>query len=188
MPEQARRSGKRQTCSAGQSRCGPCQTFRRDHLSNMCHNGKMLTNVATIGGLAGIIVSIMLLAWQTRAVAQQTQISNAIASASVISNSTSGLREVLSHLIEHPELRPYFYDAKRPPLRGNKRMRIVTTAEILADALEEGLSVNRLVPTARLFEEWPLYCIDMLTSSPALNEIVQQHPNSWQLLRALQPR
>jgi hypothetical protein len=148
----------------------------------------MLTSVATIVGLAGVIVSVMLLAWQTRAVAQQTRISNAIASASVISNSTSGLREVLSIFVEHPELRPYFYGSKRLPLRGHRRERVVTAAEILADILEEGLSVNRLVQTARFSEEWPLYCADMLASSPALNEVMQQSPNSWQMLRALQSR
>jgi hypothetical protein len=152
------------------------------------HNVRMLTSVATIVGLAGVIISVTLLAWQTRAVAQQTKISNAIASASVISNSTSGLREVLSIFVEHPELRPYFYGSRRPPFHGHRRERIVTVAEILADILEEGLSVNRLVQTSRFSEEWPLYCADMLTSSPALNEIIQQNPNSWELLRALQPR
>jgi hypothetical protein len=152
------------------------------------HNIWMLTNVATIVGLAGVISSVVLLAWQTRAVAQQTRISNSIASASVISNSTSGLREVLALFIEHPELRPYFYEFKSPPSQGNKRARIITAAEILADILEEGLSVNRLVQTVRFSEEWPLFCADMLTSSPALNEVIQQNPNSWRLLRALQPR
>jgi hypothetical protein len=135
-----------------------------------------------------VIVSLMLLAWQTRSVAQQTKISNAIANASVISNSTSGLREVLSLFIEHPELRPYFYESKRPPSRGHKRTRIVTAAEILADILEEGLSANRLVRTDRFSEEWPLYCADMLASSPVLNDVIKQNPNSWQLLRALHPR
>lgn len=147
----------------------------------------MLTQVATIVGLAGVIVSVMLLAWQTRSVAQQTKISNAIASASVISNSTSGLREVLSLLIEYPELRPYFFGSKYPPLYGHKRVRIITTAEILADILEEGLSVNRLVRTARFSNEWPVYCADLLATSPALNYVMKQNPDSWELLRALQP-
>ena len=147
----------------------------------------MLTNVATIVGLAGVIASVVLLAWQTRAVAQQAKINNVIASASVINNSTSALREVLSLFVEHPELRPYFYESRRAPSRGHKCKRIVTVAEILADILEEGLAVNLLMSTSRLSEEWPLYCADMLASSPALNEIVNQKPNSWKLLRALRP-
>jgi hypothetical protein len=148
----------------------------------------MITDVATIVGLAGVIASVILLAWQTRAVAQQTKISNAIASASVISNSTSGLREVLSLFIEYPELRPYFYGSRRPPAHGHKRTRIITAAEMLADILEEGLAVNNLVRTVRFSQEWPLYCADLLTTSPGLNYVIQQNPNSWELLRALQPR
>jgi hypothetical protein len=164
----------------------------RTHLKaitrGMRDNARVLTNIATIGGLAGVIVSVTLLAWQTRAVAQQAKISNAIASVSVISNSTSSLRQVFSLFVEYPELRPYFYESKRPPLRGHKRTRIFAVAEIFADILEEGLSANRLVRTVRLYEEWPLYCAHMLTTSPALNEIMQQHPDWWQLLRALQSR
>jgi hypothetical protein len=154
----------------------------------MRHNVRMLTGVATIVGLAGVIVSVILLAWQTRSVAQQTKISNAIANASVISNSTSGLREALSLFVEYPELRPYFYESRHPPLHGHKRRRIFTVAEILADILEEGLAVNRIVRTVRFSKEWPAYCVGMLTASPALSEVIQQNPDSWQLLRALQSR
>jgi hypothetical protein len=146
----------------------------------------MLTTVATIGGLAGVIASVALLAWQTRAVARQTEISNAIASASVINNTTSSLREILLLFVEHPELRPYFYESKLPPSRGLKRIRVVTVAEMLADTLEEGLSVDRHVRTVRIYEEWPLYCIDMLATSPALNEVMLQHPSWWRTLKTLQ--
>lgn len=155
--------------------------------SHKRHNVGMLTNVATIVGLAGVIVSVALLAWQTRAVAQQTKISNAIACASVINSSTSSLRQVFLLFVEYPELRPYFYESKQPPMRGPKRVRVFVVAEMLADILEEGLSVNRLVRTVRIYEEWPLYCSDMLSTSPALNEIMQQHPEWWRLLRALPP-
>ena len=154
----------------------------------MRHNVRMLTNIATIGGLAGVVVSVVLLAWQTRAVAQQTKISNSIACASVINSSTSSLRQIFLLFVEYPELRSYFYESKSPPLRGAKRIRILSVAEMLADILEEGLSVNRLVRTVRIYEEWPLYCADMLAASPVLNEIMQQHPDWWRLLRALQPR
>ncbi len=133
----------------------------------MRHTVEMLTTIATIGGLAGVIASVALLAWQTRAVARQTEISNAIASASVINNTTSSLRQILLLFVEYPELRPYFYESKLPPSRGLKRIRILTVAEMLADILEEGLSVDRLVRTVRIYEEWPLYCADMLSTSPA---------------------
>jgi hypothetical protein len=154
----------------------------------MRHNVGMLTSVATIIGLAGVIASVALLAWQTRAVARQTEISNSIAGASVISSMTSSLRQVLLLFVEYPELRPYFYESKPSPLRGPKRVRILTVAEMLANILEEGLSVNRFVWTVRIYEEWPLYCADMLATSPALNEVMLQHPEWWRTLRTLQGR
>ena len=44
----------------------------------------MVTSITAIGGLIGLIISTGLLAWQTRAVAQQTAISNRIAGVSVL--------------------------------------------------------------------------------------------------------
>jgi hypothetical protein len=154
----------------------------------MRNNVKMLTEIATISGLAGLIMSLTLLAWQTRAVARQTEISNAIARASAISNSSSSFRQVILLFVEYPELRPYFYDSKHLPARGYKRDRIISAAEILGDILEDGLVVNRLVPNIRFYESWPAYCSYMLVTSPALNEIMRQHPGWWPTLRGLQPK
>ena len=154
----------------------------------MGHNVKMLTEIATISGLAGLIMSLILLAWQTRAVARQTEISNAIARASAISNSSSSFRHVILLFVEYPELRPYFYDSKRLPARGHKRDRIISAAEILGDILEDGLVVNRLVPNIRFHDSWPAYCSYMLVTSPALIEIMHQHPTWWPSLRSLQPK
>src|ERR1700722_7013262 len=119
------------------------------------HNIRMLTTIATIGGLAGVIISVTLLAWQTRAAAEQTKISNAIARASIISNQSSSVRQVLSLFVEHPELRQYFYESKRLPVNRQRRVRIISVAEILGDILEDGLVVNNnILPTVRLTERW----------------------------------
>jgi len=57
----------------------------------------MITTISAIGGLVGLAISIGLLAWQTRAVARQTGISNRIAGLPAINGVTAGLREV--HLL-----------------------------------------------------------------------------------------
>lgn len=54
----------------------------------------MLATISAIGGLVGLTISVMLLTWQTRAVAKQTQISNAIAGMNAIRDSTVDLREI----------------------------------------------------------------------------------------------
>ena len=152
------------------------------------HNVKMLTTIATIGGLAGVIISVTLLAWQTRSVAQQTKISNAIARASVISNESSSLRHVFSFFVEYPELRQYFYGSKRLPVNRHHRERILSVAEIFGDILEDGLVVNSMLPTVRFAERLPPYCTSLLITSPAINELLRQHPEWWPLLRSLHPR
>ena len=154
----------------------------------MRHNVRMLTTIATIGGLVGVIVSVTLLAWQTRAVAQQTRISNAIARASIISNESSSLRQVFSLFVEYPELRQYFYGSKLLPVNRHRRERIISVAEILGDILEDGLVVNNILPTVRFAERWPPFCTGFLTTSPALNELLRQHPEWRPLLRSLHPR
>jgi len=85
------------------------------------HNSSMVANFVAIGGLVGVIASVSLLALQARTLAQQAKIGNAIARATVINNASSNLHQIFQIFIERPELRPYFYESKAPPLRGYKR-------------------------------------------------------------------
>lgn len=64
----------------------------------------MITTISAIGGLVGLVISISLLAWQTRAVARQTEISNRIAALSAINGATAGLREVHLLFVSDPGL------------------------------------------------------------------------------------
>jgi len=146
-----------------------------------------LTEFSTAAGLIGLIASVMLLAWQTRAVAQQTKISNAIAGASILEATTSQLREVFLVFVERPGLRAYFYESKRVPSGSQRRSRVIATAEILGDALEAGLVMKRLVPTTESLEDWAEYARQMLTTSPILHKLSRQHPEWWPELARLQP-
>ena len=143
----------------------------------------MVANLVAIGGLVGVIASVCLLALQTRTLVEQTKLSNAIASATVISNASSNLHQVFQIFIERPELQPYFYESKDPPLRGYKRARIIMAAVILGDIFEDGLVAHRLLPTSRSSEAWARYCGLVLTTSPVMNEIMQRNPNWWPELR-----
>lgn len=135
--------------------------------------GLSLTNIVAIVGLVGAIASVGLLAWQTRAVAEQTKISNRISQASIISNSSNNLREVFLIFIEHPELRPYFYESKNPPSRGDKRTRLIVLAEMLGDIFEDGLVAHHRVPTDRSYNDWVKYCNTVLAASPILKETME---------------
>jgi hypothetical protein len=139
----------------------------------------MITNITAIGGLIGLIISVGLLAWQTRAVAQQTEISNRIAGVSAINEATAGLREVHLLFVADPGLRPYFYDGKVYPRGKRDRDRVRTVAEQLLDVLEDGLCVHQLVPSSGSLEDWTIYCMDMLARSKVLNSVVCERPKYW---------
>jgi hypothetical protein len=143
----------------------------------------MVANLVAIGGLIGLIASVGLLALQTRTLVEQTKISNAIARATVISNASGNLRQVFQIFIERPELQPYFYESKDPPLRGYKRARIITLAVILGDIFEDGLVAHNLLPTSRSSEAWAKYCGQVLNTSPIINDMMKRNPGWWPELR-----
>ena len=127
-------------------------------------------------------------AWQTRAVAQQAEISNRLSQASVISNSSNNLRQIFLLFMEDPELRPYFYESKNPPSHGDKRTRLIVVSEMLGDMFEDGLVTHRLVRSIRSSDAWVKYCSTVLAASPILKEIMELHPDWWPWLRRLAPR
>jgi hypothetical protein len=139
----------------------------------------MVTTITAIGGLVGLIISIGLLAWQTRAVAQQTEISNRIAGLSAINGATAGLREVHLLIVSDPDLRPYFYKNKVYPRRRRQRDRVLTVAELLLDDMEDALCVHHLIPSSESMGDWVIYCQDMLAKSKVLNAAVCRNPKYW---------
>jgi hypothetical protein len=145
----------------------------------------VLTAISAVVGLLGLAVSVALLALKTRAVIKQTMISNSIAGVSALRDSTTDLREIFAIFISRPELRAYFYGRKQCPLSGRKRARVLTIAEMLADALEAGHLATKLAPSSESHEDWIGYCRYMLDASPALASLVQQHSAWWPKLSKL---
>ncbi len=145
----------------------------------------LITDITAVGGLLGLAVSVALLVWQTRAVAEQSRVSNAIAGTSVLHDALESVRPIYMLFFDHPELRQYFYDGALCPRRGKQRVRIITVAEMLADALEDGLVGTRLVPSSESFDDWSDYCQYLLQHSPALSEIVTWRPQWWPNLHRL---
>lgn len=63
----------------------------------------------------GLAITTGLLAWQSRAAAEQAKIGNARAGAVILSNAATGARGILTVIIDRPELYGYFYDSKPCP-------------------------------------------------------------------------
>jgi hypothetical protein len=145
----------------------------------------MIATVAAIGGLVGLIISIGLLTWQTRVVSQQTEISNRIAGVSAINGATTNLREVHLLFVADPSLRLYFYDGKTYPRRKRQRDRVRTVAELLLDAMEDGICAHSLISSSESLGDWTIYCRHMLKRSKVLQAVVREHPEYWSELYSL---
>lgn len=147
--------------------------------------GLMLATATSIVGLIGLVATIALLAWQSRAAAKQAEVANAIAGATVLFTCTASLHEVLRLFVQQPELRAYFYAGAPCPTHGLERDRMITIAEMLADTLEDGLVAHRLVPASESETDWIGYCRQMRSSSPTLDMIIDENVEWWPQLARL---
>ncbi|WP_149552993.1 hypothetical protein [Streptomyces marokkonensis] len=140
--------------------------------------------------LAVSVWSVLYLARQTRAAAEQTGISNAVASVTANDMALRALREVHLLMLERPGSRAYFYAGKPLPERPgerDERDEITTIAELLADVLSSGLVVHEKVPDSTSAEPWTEYSRHILAQSPVVRDLVRDHPGWWPPLVPLLP-
>ena len=96
-----------------------------------------------------------------------------------------GLRDIYFKLVEHPGLRPYFYDGREVPSVGLDREQVLLIAEAFCDVLEGGLMASSRVPGYDYYGNWRFYCNDLTSRSPALRFLLERHPMYWPKLHAL---
>ncbi|WP_433527282.1 hypothetical protein ACQPZ2_22025 [Nocardia pseudovaccinii] len=144
--------------------------------------------------LVATTVSVIYLAKQTSAVAEQTRvgaeqtkISNAMAAVSANNTVLSAVREVHLLMLERPGSRRYFYGDEPLPEQQDERDEILTIAELLADVMSSGIHTHKQIPDSNSAEPWDHYCCSTLRSSPALRDLVRDHPTWWPYLPPLLP-
>jgi hypothetical protein len=144
----------------------------------------VLTAVTAIGGLLGVIVSLIFLAIQTRTLSRQVRAGNTLTGTQVLDHALTSLRELHLKMLEYPGMRAYFYDGKPCPGHGTDKERVVTFAELFADVLDTGIQAVRRIPENEN-EQWVSYCRFALDHSPALRTTVTAHINWWPRLAEL---
>ncbi|WP_431969042.1 hypothetical protein [Nocardia sp. bgisy134] len=150
--------------------------------------------VATLALIVSTVSAVYLakqtrtVAEQTRAVAGQTEISNATAAVAANNAVLSALREVHLLMLERPGSRRYFYGNKPLPEQREQRDEILTIAELLADVMTSGIHTHNQIPNSNSAEPWDHYCRATLRSSPALRDLVGDHPTWWPHLSPLLPQ
>jgi hypothetical protein len=126
-------------------------------------------------------------AGQTREVAEQTRIGNAMAALSANTTVLGSLREVHLLILDRPGARRYFYDGEPLPEQQEQRDALITIAELLADVLATGLLAHSEIPGSASAQPWDRYCRHLLQSSPVLRDRVRDQPSWWPPLSELLP-
>jgi hypothetical protein len=144
---------------------------------------------ALIVGLTSAIAligTLLLVARQTRSLASQTELANKLAVLSASDESVTGLRSIHLVLLDHPELRRYFYDGAELPKAAESeqdhelRDRVLLVAELLADALVRAINANRTLEVSEVERaSWEDLINYFLTMSPAMRAQIEAQPMWW---------
>jgi hypothetical protein len=149
----------------------------------------LITAIAAIIGIAGVIGSLIFSGYQTRQLGRQVRIQNEMARAEIIRHGVDRLGEIYRAFIDYPELREYFYDSAPCPLRGKIRARVLTVAEMFGDTIDSVLETISLVATREELGDWLDYIGHILDRSPTLEWLALEHPKWWpQIVNILQER
>lgn len=149
----------------------------------------LITAIAAIVGVAGVIGSLIFSGYQTRQLGRQLKMQNEIAKSEIIHHGVDRLSGVYGAFIDHPELRKYFYDSAPCPVRGKTRARVLTVAEMIGDTIDSVLETISLVATREELGDWLDYIGHILDRSPTLERLALEHPKWWpQIVNILQER
>jgi hypothetical protein len=144
----------------------------------------LILAIVNIAGTVAVVVSVLFLAWQTRELARQTRHNNAISITSTFHQSAALTQFVHAPLIDDPSLRAYFYGGRECPATDPNRGKLLTLAELLADALEYGLMAAEQIEGASNWLNYPRY---VLRYSPIVQEVVSAHKEWWPIMATLLP-
>ena len=137
---------------------------------------------AGVVSAAALVVSLLFLARQTRASAEQNRLANQIASSEVKADIFQSVDRILYRLLDFPSLRPFFYDDAPLPGVDDVELRalVLTTAELFANVIERGLdSYLNVDPASDFPNPMDAYARDVLAASPALRGLVASTPQWW---------
>jgi hypothetical protein len=122
-----------------------------------------------------VVVSVLILARQTRKLAQQTDISNLMGRYEALHGASERYDNALALIFEHPELRPYIFEGKALTPDDPNRDRAMLVAGMMAGALDSANRVAKRFPDnehqsgwqqmAIASAQWPVFR-ELLTKSP----------------------
>ncbi|MCX5048262.1 MULTISPECIES: hypothetical protein [unclassified Streptomyces] len=143
-----------------------------------------MTDIFGVIASMGVVVSLLVSAWQTRELSRQTAINNGVAGAAAIYNGMERLHHIEGMIAAQPEMYDYFYGSADLPTEETVRARVLVLTGMLADTVNYGLMINALNPELKGYGGWRAFALRLRESSPALVHVVTEHPLWWPALSA----
>jgi hypothetical protein len=136
-------------------------------------------------GTIALVVSVLVLAYQSREVARQSRIANHVAGLQADSAITQLSTKISDVFIQYPELRSRFFDDLPSPSSPTEA-RLLTVADQYADVLQIALdTTTRLGPHGWETEDIRAWAASMVESSTHLRAIIRDNPGLWPPLEPL---
>jgi hypothetical protein len=153
----------------------------------------LITNIASLAGIAGLILTLLIMSRQTRKLTEQTITGNAIAQLDAHYNALERLHDLNRILLETPNLQPYFLLGKECQVGDPDYNNVRLLGEMFADVFDLGLELHRRIHDDIHHDCWQATVTEALkqpvlrqaiTSGapwwPDLRLFVQQRPELWQ--------
>lgn len=145
-----------------------------------------MSDIAQAIGACGVIVSLMLLAWQTKKLGKQIEISNLQGRYQTLHDANARYDHALGLIFAHPELRPYFYERQSCHKDDPNRPRALIVAEIIADAIDHAVRVASQFPDETHKSGWKSNALTM-AKQPIFIEVLMEFSDYFPDLLAILP-
>ena len=141
-----------------------------------------LTNIASLTGIAGLILTLLIMTSQTRKLAEQTMTGNAIAHLGAHYNALERFHDLNKILLEKPNLQPYFLSGRECYPGDPNYASVQLLGEMFADVFDLGLELHRRIKDEVHRDCWDSTVIEAL-KQPVLRQAITSGAPWWPELR-----
>jgi hypothetical protein len=142
----------------------------------------LLTSIASLAGILGLILTLLFMARQTRKLTEQTMTGNAIAHLDAHYNALERLHDLNKILLEMPNLQPYFLLGKECQPGDPDYDSIRLLGEMFADVFDLGLELHRRIKDEVHRDCWDATVIEAI-KQPILRQAITSDAPWWPDLR-----
>jgi hypothetical protein len=144
----------------------------------------LVSDVAQLVGAVGVVVSLLILAWQTMKLSRQTELSNLQGRYQSLHNAGDRYHSGLGLMFKNPELRAYFYNEKPCPPDDPNRDQALIVAEMIADSIDHALRVSAQFPDKTHNSGWMATAL-FLARQPIFAELTNERSDYFPDLLAV---